>query len=104
LGSLESASPYGMVLLDVTLPDSDVTATVAAIRDGQAPRPRRLPVIGLVAGGSEHDRELCQRAGVDWHMDKPVHIAELRAVVKRWLEPAPEAPSPTRITAPRAAP
>jgi CheY-like chemotaxis protein len=85
LDALGHGAPYGMVLVDVGMPGLDGPATAAAIRDLPDRRAARVPVVGLVAGDSVRDRELCRDGGLAGHLAKPVDIGELRLVVDRWL-------------------
>ncbi|MFN8168578.1 MAG: ATP-binding protein [Candidatus Nanopelagicales bacterium] len=85
LDALTHGAPYGLVLVDVGMPGLDGPATTAAIRLIPDRRTARLPVIGLVAGDSLRDRELCRDGGMEGHLAKPVDIGELRMVVDRWL-------------------
>ena len=86
LEALRHGAPYGLVLVDVGMPGLDGPATTAAIRELAATvARRRVPVIGLVAGDSLRDREICRDGGLDGHLAKPVDIGELRQAVDRWL-------------------
>jgi PAS domain S-box-containing protein len=85
LEALGHGAPYGMVLVDVGMPGLDGPATAAAIRALPDQRASRVPVVGLVAGDSVRDRELCRDGGLAGHLAKPVDIGELRLVVDRWL-------------------
>jgi CheY-like chemotaxis protein len=85
LEALGHSAPYGLVLLDVGMPALEGPTPAAAIRLHPDRRVSRVPLIGLVAGDSVRDRELCRDGGVDGHLAKPVDIGELRRVVDRWL-------------------
>ncbi len=85
LEALGHGAPYGLVLVDVGMPGLDGAATTAAIRELPDRRASRVPVIGLVAGDSLRDREICRDGGLAGHLAKPVDIGELRQVVDRWL-------------------
>lgn len=85
LAALGHGAPYGLVLVDVGMPGLDGAATAAAIRELPDRRVSRVPVLGLVAGDSLRDREICRDGGLAGHLAKPVDIGELRQAVDRWL-------------------
>ncbi|HEX8964779.1 MAG TPA: ATP-binding protein [Rhodocyclaceae bacterium] len=78
---------FDLVLMDCQMPVMDGYAATRAIRawesDGGRPR---TPIIALTAGAFDEDRDRCIAAGMDGFLTKPIHLAELHAVLARWLE------------------
>lgn len=79
---LDSA-PYDLILLDISLPDGDGRAFLAAERAAR----RTTPVIMMTASGSVSDRVGALDQGADDYITKPFDFAELqarcRAVLRR---------------------
>ncbi|HYT26813.1 MAG TPA: response regulator, partial [Actinomycetota bacterium] len=85
---------YGAVLMDCRMPEMDGYLATAEIRRRE-PASRRLPVIAMTASACEEVRERCLAAGMDDCVAKPIMVADLEAVLARWV--------PDRATAPPAA-
>ena len=83
-----------LIFMDVQMPVMDgLTATRALRSDGCT-----LPVMALTAGVSAAERAACEAAGMDDFLAKPIDLAELAAVLTRWLpagsiDAAPGAPA-----------
>lgn len=82
--------PYGLVLMDVMMPEMDGLEASREIRRLEAGR-THTPILAMTALSSEEDKARAREAGMDDFLSKPVRSAELRAALERWtavLDPA----------------
>jgi signal transduction histidine kinase/DNA-binding response OmpR family regulator len=85
----ERGETFDLILMDVQMPGMDGLETTGAIREIEGGR-RRIPIVAVTARAMQGDRERCLAAGMDDYLAKPIHPAELLALLKRYLpEPVP---------------
>lgn len=84
-----AAGAFGMVFMDCNMPNLDGYQATAMIRAGKAgERASGTPIVALTADGGEGHWEKCQRFGMSDFLAKPFRLADLDAMVQRWLPPA----------------
>jgi PAS domain S-box-containing protein len=72
---------YDVVLMDVQMPELDGFEASREIgRRGQGERPR---IVAMTANVMQGDRELCEAAGMDDYVAKPIRMEELVAALER---------------------
>jgi len=80
---LEQNADCDAVLMDIMMPELDGYDTTRVIRGME--RYRRLPIIAVTARAMHGDREKCLEAGASDYIAKPVDIAQLLAMLDRWI-------------------
>ena len=90
--ALAASRHVDLIVMDCQMPVMDGYQASALIRHHQAGAASRLPIIALTANAMADDRDKCLGAGMDDYLSKPYTLAELDAVLKRWLAPAGAAP------------
>jgi signal transduction histidine kinase/CheY-like chemotaxis protein len=88
---------YAAVLMDCQMPELDGFEATREIRRRQI-LPWRTPVIAMTASATQSDRDRCFDADMDDYISKPVRLAELAAVLARWVPPASVSPGPVPPT------
>ncbi len=83
--------PYDAVLMDVEMPVLDGMSATRAIRSGKAgPANIWVPIVAMTAHAMGEDRKRFLGAGMNDYVSKPIEVAHLAAVLRRWV-PAPDA-------------
>jgi CheY-like chemotaxis protein len=72
-----AAEAFDVVLMDVQMPDMGGLDATEAIREMEAGKGRRVPIIALTAHAMKGDRERCIQAGMDGYLTKPLRPREL---------------------------
>ena len=86
--ALAAANMPALVLMDIQLPDIDGTEALRRLREDD--RTARIPVLALTAQAMDGDRERFLSTGFDGYLSKPVDVAELIALVRRYCEEGTE--------------
>ncbi|MFC5358571.1 PAS-domain containing protein [Azospirillum himalayense] len=93
-------SPYGLVLMDLAMPEMDGLTATRRLR-GLPPPVGGVPIIAMTADAMDSDRERCLAAGMNGHVAKPIDRPHLLETVARWLDAAPLEPAaPAEATTP----
>jgi PAS domain S-box-containing protein len=76
------AAPYDMILMDCQMPEMDGLAATREIRRLELAgelrsRHVRVPIVAITANAIEGDRELCEAAGMDGYITKPIDSLKL---------------------------
>ncbi len=76
---------YDLVLMDCQMPGMDGYEATAAIRQLPQARGAHLPIVALTANAMGEDEQRCLNAGMTAFLAKPYRMADLQAVLQRWL-------------------
>ncbi len=79
---------YDLVLMDCQMPELDGYGATRAIRDLEADRSRRTPIVAMTAHSMSGDRERCLAAGMDDYLAKPLDSRAFDATLARWVPTA----------------
>ena len=82
---------FALLLTDLHMPQMDGYELTTAIREAEAGR-RRMPIVALTANALKGEASRCLALGMDDYMTKPVQLANLRSMLRKWL---PATVSPT---------
>jgi len=95
LAAIQSArrEPYGLILMDLHLPDKSGIEVIRAIRALPATHAQAVIVV-LTAGATDEEKMQCRELGVRDFLTKPVEREVLADILARWHgQLAPAAPS-----------
>jgi len=76
---------YGLVLMDIQMPEMDGMTATRRIRDMTAPGKASVPIIALTANAMKGDEEQYLAAGMNDYLTKPVDSTAVSQVLERWL-------------------
>ncbi|MDR2931698.1 MAG: response regulator [Oscillospiraceae bacterium] len=82
-----SAAPekYGMIFMDVQMPEMDGYEATRRIRSLEAGNAKAIPIIAMTANVFKEDIERCLAAGMNGHVGKPLDFDEVLGQLRNWL-------------------
>jgi PAS domain S-box-containing protein len=87
---------YGIVLTDLHMPEMDGYDLTMNIRTAEMDDPAahvpHTPIIAFTANALKGEAEHCLAIGMDGYLSKPVQLANLKAMLDKWLPEATFAP------------
>jgi CheY-like chemotaxis protein/HPt (histidine-containing phosphotransfer) domain-containing protein len=84
---------YGLLLTDLHMPKMDGYELAVAIR-AEENGARHIVIIALTANALKGEAQRCRDIGMDDYLSKPAPLADLKAVLDKWLPDAAPAPQP----------
>ncbi|MEO8297555.1 MAG: CHASE3 domain-containing protein [Burkholderiales bacterium] len=78
---------YALLVTDLHMPELDGYELAAAIRQAEGGGPP-MPIVALTANALKAEQQRCLAAGMQGYLSKPAQLAQLRAMLERWMPPA----------------
>ena len=78
----EAAGTYGLILMDIQMPNMDgyqATKLIRNLSDGR----RTIPIIAMTANAFDEDRQKALSVGMDAHLAKPVDVERLFGILRK---------------------
>ncbi len=75
---------YGLLITDLFMPEMDGYELTKSVRASEAGK-RHMPIIAFTAAALKGEIDRCLAVGMDDYMSKPVQLAKLEAMLKKWL-------------------
>ena len=85
----EAPDKYGMILMDVQMPEMDGFEATRRIRSLDIPVAKTIPIIAMTANVFRDDIENCLKSGMNDHIGKPLDIDEVINKLKHYLPRQP---------------
>ncbi|MDO8707032.1 MAG: ATP-binding protein, partial [Sulfuricaulis sp.] len=75
---------YALLLSDLHMPEMDGYELTAAIRAAEQGS-RHIPIVALTANALKGEADHCLAIGMDDYLSKPVQLADLKAMLEKWM-------------------
>ncbi|MDR1753999.1 MAG: response regulator [Eubacterium sp.] len=79
----KSPDVYNLVFMDIQMPEMDGLEATKYIRS--FPEAKKLPIIAMTANVYREDIENCLAAGMDGHIGKPIDVASVFKILRKYL-------------------
>ena len=79
---------YGLILMDVEMPELDGCGAARKIRADQKSESDQVPVpiIAMTADNGMEARQRCEQAGMNDYLPKPFSLEELKCTIDKWAQ------------------
>lgn len=77
---------YDVILMDVQMPRMNGCEAARAIRTGQNPLGRAIPIIAMTANAFSDDVRRSMESGMDAHISKPIGVELLERAIRGFAE------------------
>ena len=83
----EAPEKYGLIFMDVQMPEMDGYEATRRIRALDVPRAGTIPIIAMTANVFREDIEKSREAGMDAHIGKPLDFEKILDTLRLYLSP-----------------
>lgn len=83
---LQSGKAYGLILMDVEMPELDGLSASQKIRAMENTYNAHMPIVAMSTLRNIKDIERYLSSGVDAYINKPLKMSELKSILMRWLK------------------
>lgn len=83
LEMLQENAGFGLVLMDMMMPDIDGYEAMEAMNS--LPSLRKIPIVAVTAQAMPGDKERCLKAGASGYVSKPINIDELETLIHQLM-------------------
>jgi signal transduction histidine kinase len=90
---IEAPDAYGMIFMDLQMPEMDGYEATKRIRAWEAENrhdvkvfPKRIPIIAMTANVFKEDVEKCLASGMNGHVGKPLDFTEVLSQLQKYLQ------------------
>ncbi|MCL2638706.1 MAG: response regulator [Oscillospiraceae bacterium] len=82
----KSPDAYDLIFMDVQMPKMDGYEATGLIRKSNHAKSETIPIIAMTANVFLEDVEKCLSAGMNGHIGKPIDVAELYNMLRKYLK------------------
>jgi CheY-like chemotaxis protein len=76
---------YDLILMDIQMPEMDGLETTKYIRTQESSSKRSpLAIVAMTANATHDDQDICQQAGMNDYLSKPIQIDKLKNILQHY--------------------
>ena len=80
------AGYYDLILMDIQMPNMDGYKATQTIRKLSDPRKADITIVAMTANAFDEDKKNAYKAGMNWHIAKPIKVDELISALTEILK------------------
>ena len=82
---MDDPDKYGMIFMDVQMPEMDGYEATRSIRALDIPQAKKIPIVAMTANVFREDIEKCLASGMNDHVGKPLDFEEVMNKLRNYL-------------------
>ena len=80
------AGYYDLILMDIQMPNMDGYKAAQTIRKLSDPQKANITIVAMTANAFDEDKKNAYKAGMNWHIAKPIKVDELMSALTEILK------------------